>query len=82
MIDSYISNFENTIATILFISFKIVLIMFVSLLIFSLLVLIFGCLIKSQKIKSKFLKVVPILLASNIFLLCIPYFLGLFKSLI
>lgn len=82
MIDSYISNLENTIAIILFISFKIVLIMFVALLIFSLLVLIFGCLIKSQKIKSKFLKVVPILLVSNIFLLCIPYFLVLFKKLI
>ena len=82
MIDNYINNFENTMATILFISFKIVLVILIALLILSLLILIFGCLIKSQKIKSKFLKVVPILLVSNIFLLCIPYFLGLFKSLI
>ena len=82
MIDSYINNFEDTMATLLFISFKIVLIILITLLTLSLLILIFGCLIKSQKIKSKFLKVVPILLISNVFLLCTPYFFGLFKNFI
>jgi len=82
MIDSYINNFENTMSTVLFISFITILIILVILLILSLLILILGCLIKSQKIKSKFLKVVPSLLIGVIFFLCVPYLFELFKNLI
>lgn len=60
MLDSYINNFENIVSSTLFVAFKITLIVLVSLLILSLILLAVGCLIKSQKLKSKFLIVVPV----------------------
>ena len=57
MLDSYMNNIENIVSSTLFIGFKITLIILVSLLIISLILLAIGCLIKSQKMKSKFLSV-------------------------
>lgn len=82
MVNDYINNFENMMSDIYFISFKAILIVLVSLLIFSLLMLCFGCLIKSQKIKSKFLIVVPSLLLGNIFFITLPYILVQVKNII
>ena len=79
MIENYIINFENIIYKILFISFISILILIVILLVISLLLLILGCLIKSQKIKSKFLKIVPLLTIGIIFLLSLPYIYILIK---
>lgn len=82
MIDNYINNFENIVSSIFFTSFKVILIILVVLLILSLIMLAIGCLIKSQKIKSKFLIAVPSLLLGNIFFLAIPYIFVLFKNMI
>lgn len=56
MLNNYINNFETTISTILFYGFKYTLFLLVIFLILSLILLIVGCIIKSQTIKSKFLK--------------------------
>lgn len=80
MLDSYMNNFDNMISSALFIAFKVILIILVSLMILSLILLALGCLIKSQKIKSKFLIVVPCLLLGIIFFLVIPYIFVLFKN--
>lgn len=69
----YIKNMENIISTILFYSFKYILFFFVIILIISLILLIIGCIIKSQTIKIKFLKIVIDLILSLIFLLIFPY---------
>lgn len=82
MLDSYINNIENIVSDTLFIGFKITLIILVSLLIISLILLAIGCLIKSQKMKSKFLIVVPSLLIGIIFFLSIPPTFIYFKNLI
>ena len=82
MLNNYISNFETTISTILFYGFKYTLFLLVILLILSLILLIVGCIIKSQTIKSKFLKIVLGLLLSLIFLLLLPYILVQFKNLL
>lgn len=82
MIDSYMNNFENIVSSILFVIFKIMLIILVSLLVLSLILLAIGCLIKSQKIKSKFLIAVPSLLIGIIFFLSIPPTFIYFKNLI
>lgn len=82
MLDNYMNNFENVVSSILFIGFKTILIILVSLLILSLLLLILGCLIKSQKIKSKFLVVVPSLLFGIIFILAIPLIFVYFKNIL
>ena len=82
MLNNYISNFETTISTILFYGFKYTLFLLVIFLILSLILLIVGCIIKSQTIKSKFLKNVPGLLLSLIFLLLLPYILVQFKNLL
>lgn len=82
MLNNYISNFETTISTILFYGFKYTLFLLVIFLILSLILLIVGCIIKSQTIKSEFLKIVPGLLLSLIFLLFLPYILVQFKNLI
>lgn len=73
MLDSYINNFENIISSTLFVSFKIILIILVVLLILSLILLAVGCLIKSQKLKSKFLKIAPELIILIILILSLPY---------
>ena len=82
MLDSYMNNIENIVSATLFIGFKITLIILVSLLIISLILLAIGCLIKSQKMKSKFLIAVPSLLIGIIFFLSIPPTFIYFKNLI
>lgn len=82
MLDSYINNIENIVSDTLFIGFKITLIILLSLLIISLILLAIGCLIKSQKMKSKFLIAVPSLLIGIIFFLSIPPTFIYFKNLI
>ena len=77
MLNNYINNFETTISAILFYGFKYTLLLLVILLILSLILLIVGCIIK-----SKFLKIVPGLLLSLIFLLLLPYILVQFKNLL
>jgi len=81
MVDNYINNFESIVSSIFFMSFKIILIALVILLVLSLIMLAVGCLIKSQKIKSKFLVAVPSLLILNIFFIAIPYTFVLFKNM-
>ena len=78
----YINNIENIISSVFFISFKVIVIILVILLILSLIMLAIGCLIKSQKIKSKFLSIAPGILIVNIFFLSIPYLIVLFKHMI
>lgn len=80
MLNDYLNNFENIISTIFFISFKYLLIILIICLILSLLLLILGCLIKSNKIKLSFLKIVPYLTIGIIFLLILPYFLVYLKT--
>lgn len=73
MIDNYISNFENMVSSIFFMGFIAILVSLASALILSLALLAVGCLIKSQKLKSKFIKVVPILIVVIIIVLALPY---------
>ena len=82
MLNNYINNFESIISTFLFYGFKYTLLLLVVILILSLIFLMIGCIIKSQTIKSKFIKIVPSLLLSLIFLLLLPYILVQFKNLI
>lgn len=82
MIHNYINNFENIMSTFLFYGFKYTLLLLVVILISSLILLMIGCIIKSQTIKSKFIKIVPSLLLSLIFLLLLPYILVQFKNLL
>ncbi len=70
--ENYIFNIENSISNILFYSFIGCLCLIVIELIISLIMLIIGCLIKSQTIRSKFLRIVPISLFFLILLLSIP----------
>ena len=67
MINNYINNFRSIISTFLFYGFKYTLLLLVVILILSLIFLMIGCIIKSQTIKSKFIKIVPSLLLSLIF---------------
>jgi len=81
MPNDYLNNFENIVSSIFFASFKIIVIILTVLLIFSLLMLAIGCLIKSQKIKSKFLIAVPSLILISVLFLAIPYFVVYIKNL-
>lgn len=81
MPNDYLNNFENIVSSIFFASFKIIVIILTVLLIFSLLMLAIGCLIKSQKIKSKFLIAVPSLILISVLFLSIPYFIVYIKNL-
>ncbi len=81
MLDSYMNNFENVISSIFFVSFKVIIVLLTIMLIISLIILAIGCLIKSQKIKSKFLIVVPSLLLGVIFFIAFPCILVYFKNL-
>ena len=74
MLESYLNNFENIVSSILFVGFKVVVIALTILLICSLIMLAIGCLIKSQKIKSKFLLIVPSLFIGTLIFLSVPYF--------
>lgn len=78
----YINNFENMLSTIFFASFKVIVITLTILLILSLIMLAIGCLIKSQKIKSSFLKIVPSLIIGIIFLLSLPFIFVYFKNIL
>ena len=82
MENDFLNAFQSTVSYILFASFKWTTIILVLMLIISLILLAIGCLIKSQKLKSKFLKVVPGLLIGNILFLAIPYVFVLLKKLI
>lgn len=82
MLDDYMNNFESVVSSIYFVSFKVVVIVLTILLIFTLIMLAIGCLIKSQKIKSKFLIAVPSMLIVIIFFLSLPYIFIHFKNLI
>lgn len=82
MLDDYMSNFQNIVSSIFFVGFKGVLIILTALLIFSLIMLTIGCLIKSQKIKSKFLVVVPGILLAIIFFLALPFIFVYFKNFV
>ena len=79
--NEYLDNFQNSISDIFFIGFEVIVIVLTILLIFSLIMLIIGCLIKSQKIKSKFLIIVPSLFIGLVLFLALPYFFVHFKNL-
>lgn len=79
--DNYINNFENTVSNIFFVSFEVIVIVLTILTILSSIMLIIGCLIKSQKIKSKFLIAVPSLILISILFLSIPIFVVKFRNL-
>lgn len=81
MLDNYINNFETITSSFVYDGFKLILDVTVVLLIISLIMLIIGCLIKSQKIKDKFLVIVPSLIFGIIFILLIPYLFTYFKNL-
>ena len=72
MLDDYMNNLETMLSTIFFVSFKVILVILTFLLILSLIILAIGCLIKSQKIKSKFLITVPSIMLGIIFFLLLP----------
>lgn len=80
MLENYIENFNNNMFFILFIIFKYSLLLLCISLIFSLIMLILGCIIKSKKIKLKFIKVAPILLLGVIFMLIFPLILQHFMG--
>lgn len=79
--DNYINNFENIVSNIFFVSFEVIVIVLTILIILSSIMLIIGCLIKSQKIKSKFLIAVPSLILISILFLSIPIFVVKFRNL-
>ena len=81
MLNDYTYSFKNIVSSIFFVSFKVILVILTILLILSLIILAIGCLIKSQKIKSRFLVVVPSLLLGTIFLLALPFIFVYFKNL-
>ena len=81
MLDNYMNNIENIVSSIFFVSFKVIIVILVIMIIISLIILAIGCLIKSQKIKSKFLIVIPSLLIGTIFFLALPYIFVYFKNL-
>ena len=78
MLENYMNNIENLLSSILFTGFKVILIILTISIIFSLIMLAIGCLIKSQKIKSKFLIAVPSLLIGTALFLALPFRLYLF----
>lgn len=82
MLDNYINNINVFFINALFFCFKYTIIIFVILLILSFIILTVGLLIKSQKIKSKFLIVVPSLMTTIIFILILPYIFVKLKNLL
>ena len=78
MFEDYMNNFNNIITSFFYITFISILV----LLVISLLLLILGCLIKSQTLKSKFLKTVPFLMIGIFFILLIPILYIRFKGMI
>lgn len=82
MLDNYMNGFNAFFSNSLFFCFKYAVIIFTLLLILSLILLAISCLIKSQKLKSKFLISVPSLILGIIFLLALPYIFVYIKNLI
>lgn len=82
MLDNYMNNFEYIASSVLFIIFITMLIILTTILITSLVILAIGCLVRSQKIKSKFLIAVPGLLIGIIFILSLPIIFVHFKNFI
>ena len=80
--NDYIGTINNYISQILFYSFVGVLSVLSVLLIISLLFLIIGCLIKSQKIKSRFLKASLSLLVLLFFVILIPIIMQTFNKIV
>lgn len=72
MIDNYTENIRNIISTGLFYTFIICLCVITITVVISLVMLTVGCLLKSQTIRSKFIKVAPISIILLIFVLFIP----------
>ena len=81
MLENYINNFNSITSTLFYQGFIAILHILALLLIISLIILIIGCLVKSQKIKDKFLSVIPGLILGIIFILCIPYIFSLLKGM-
>lgn len=79
---NYIENISNTVSSILFYMFIAVISILALVLILSLFFLIIGCLIKSQTIKSKFLKASISILILLLFIIAIPYVILAFKNFI
>lgn len=77
----YINGFENVVSTAFFFIYKIMLIILTIALLFSLIMLAIGCLIKSQKLKSKFLIATPTLLFGILFIILLPYLVVYFKNI-
>lgn len=82
MIDNYINNFNALFSNALFFCFKYAVVLLTSILLLSLIVFAIGCLIKSQKIKSKFLVTIPTLIVGEILLLALPYLVVHIKNLV
>ena len=82
VLDNYIENINNTMSAVWFYAFITTITVLTIILIISLLCLIIGCLIKSQKIKSNFLKAAIYILLILGFILVIPYIIVAFKSFI
>ena len=72
MIDDYIYNINNAISNMLFYFFIVSLVCTTILIVFSLIMLIIGYKLKSQTIRAKFLRIVPIEIVLLIFILIIP----------
>lgn len=72
MIDDYIYNINNAISNMLFYFFIVSLVCTTILIVFSLIMLIIGYKLKSQTIRAKFLRIVPIGIVLLIFILIIP----------
>ena len=77
----YMNNFNYMLSNIFFVGFKVLVITLTILLILSLIILAIGCLIKSQKIKSKFLMIIPGLLFIEVLVLLSPLFYINIKNL-
>lgn len=82
MLDNYINNFNALFSNALFFCFKYSIIFLTLILLISLIIFAIGCLIKSQKIKSKFLRVIPTLIIVEILVLTIPFIVVHFKKII
>lgn len=72
MSDDYISNFQSIATNILFNLFRYTMQISIIVLIILLILLAIGCLIKSQRIKTKLLIVIPILILIILSILLFP----------
>ena len=79
--DEYIDSITRLGNEVLFFLFKISVIVITALLIFSLIMLIAGCVLKSQKLRSKYLKASISLLVSLVILLLLSILIYLYKNL-